>query len=68
MCIDIVYEWCDVNFSGLPTLSGFAHPAETVDDLEFKDNSFNGEQMDKQQLPYNGYQYNSPGKFFADIW
>lgn len=50
---------------GLPTLSGFAHPAETVDDLEFKDNSFNGDQLEKQ-TPYNGYQYNPQGDFLLE--
>ncbi|XP_037029146.1 uncharacterized protein LOC119069225 [Bradysia coprophila] len=37
---------------GLSTVSGFTHQAETVDDLEFKDNTYTS---DKEQ--FNGYTY-----------
>ena len=47
---------------GLPSLSGsFSHPAETVDDLEFKDNSLNSDHDSAGGANYNAYQYNIPG-------
>ncbi|CAO1435415.1 unnamed protein product [Diamesa serratosioi] len=46
---------------GLPSLSGsFSHPTETVDDLEFKDNSLNSEHEGAGGANYNAYQYNIP--------
>lgn len=52
---------------GLPSLSGtfsqFSNPAanaETVDDLEFKDNSLNGDH-DADGTFNSAYQYNIPG-------
>lgn len=52
---------------GLPALSGtissFSQPAanvETIDDLEFKDNSMNSEH-DSDDTYTSSYQYNIPG-------
>lgn len=53
---------------GLPslsgTISGFSQPGanvETVDDLEFKDNSLNSE-MESDGTYNAAYQYNIPGR------
>jgi hypothetical protein len=53
---------------GLPSLSGtfsqFSQPAahtEPVDDLDFKDNSFNSENDSNDGTFNSAYQYNIPG-------
>lgn len=53
---------------GLPSLSGtisqFSQPGanvETVDDLEFKDNSLNSVDMESDGAFNSAYQYNIPG-------
>jgi hypothetical protein len=44
-----------LNFAlGLPSFSGFSQPAEPVEDLDFKDNSY-GHDQDAYQNDYHSY-------------
>lgn len=45
---------------GLSSVSGFGQPAETVDNLEFKDN-YSPDQQQQQDMV--GYSYSQGGKF-----
>lgn len=57
---DLIYNCC---FAGLSSVSGFGQPAETVDNLEFKDNYSPDQQQQQQDMV--GYSYSQGGMLFA---
>lgn len=41
--------------TGLGSVSGLSHPAATVEDLDFKDNSYNSDQDFQMNMENNAY-------------